>query len=89
MSYFRPPRKPARSIHDALVRDTSKRNECMPEEWLRSERQAVLQAAIAQASLLGLRPPSLDDVERAERLAVGHMDYAANRVSCIADAMAS
>lgn len=34
MSYFRPTREPARSIHDALVREASKRNKRMPEEWL-------------------------------------------------------
>ncbi len=88
-SYFRPTREPARSIHDALVREASKRNERMPEEWLQAERQAELQEAIAQASLLGLRPPSLVDVERAERLAVGHTDYAAKWARGIADAMAS
>lgn len=89
MSHFRPTREPARSIHDALVREASKRNKRMPEEWLQAERQAVLQEAIAQASLLGLRPPSLVDVERAERLAMGHTDYAAKFARGIADAMAS
>ncbi len=40
----------------------------MPEEWLQAERQALLQEAIAQASLLGLRP-GRSDVEGAERWA--------------------
>jgi hypothetical protein len=74
---FRPIREPARSIHDALLREASKRTSRTVDEWLTAERDAVLREAVFQAHRLGLHIPSLEEVERAERLAVGHTDYAA------------
>ncbi|MHC2876249.1 hypothetical protein [Ralstonia sp. 121560039-2] len=80
-------REPARSIYDALRREASKRNERTVEEWLAAERDAVLREAIFQAQKLGLKTPSLQDVEHAERLASGHTDYASKWAIGVAEAM--
>ncbi|NHH78048.1 hypothetical protein [Burkholderia gladioli] len=87
MSVFRPIREPARSIHDALLREGAKRKSRTVEEWLTAERAAVWKEAIAQAHKLQLRVPSIADVERAERLAHGHSHYAAKWAHGVADAM--
>ncbi|WP_244260505.1 hypothetical protein [Burkholderia gladioli] len=87
MSVFRPIREPARSIHDALLREGAKRKSRTVEEWLTAERAAVWKEAIAQAHKLQLRVPSIADVERAERLAHGHSNYAAKWAHGVADAM--
>ncbi|MDF0506627.1 hypothetical protein POK33_38395 [Burkholderia cenocepacia] len=87
MDKFRPVREPARSIHDALLREAAKRKVRTVEEWLTAERDAVLREAIFQAHKLRRRIPTLADVERAERLATGHTDYAAKWAIGVAEAM--
>ncbi|ODP35165.1 hypothetical protein A9762_12345 [Pandoraea sp. ISTKB] len=77
MDHLRPTREPARGIYDALLREASKRMGRSTEEWISAERDAVLREAIFQAQKLGRPAPSLDDVERAERAALGHSDYIA------------
>ena len=68
MDHFRPLREPARSIYDALVREASKRSERTVEEWLAAEPVAVLREASFQADKLGLKTPSMQDVERADEV---------------------
>jgi len=80
-------REPARSIYDALQREASKRNERTVEEWLAAEPDAVLREAIFQAHKLGLKPPSMQEVQHAERLASGHTDYASKWAIGVAEAM--
>ncbi|ANJ76241.1 hypothetical protein PQH03_28230 [Ralstonia insidiosa] len=87
MDHFRPLREPARSIYDALVREASKRSERTVEEWLAAEPVAVHREASFQADKLGLKRPSMQDVERAERLATGHTDYASKWAIGVAEAM--
>ncbi|MEK6290688.1 MAG: hypothetical protein V4793_04730 [Paraburkholderia tropica] len=87
MSVFRPIREPARSIHDALLREAAKRKTRTVEEWLAAERAVVWKEVIAQAQVLRLRAPSIADVERAERHAIGHTDYAAKWAHGVAQAM--
>ncbi|AEA65508.1 hypothetical protein ACS0X5_24885 [Burkholderia gladioli] len=89
MSVFRPMREPARSIHDALLREAAKRKNRTIDEWLAQERAAVWKEAIGQAQKLQLRAPSMADIERAERHAIGHTDYAAKWAHGVADAMST
>lgn len=89
MSLFRPIREPARSIHDALLREAAKRKNRTVEEWLSAGRAAVWKEAIAQAHKLQMRVPLIADVERAERHALGHTDYASKWAHGVADAMSA
>ncbi|KVV07501.1 hypothetical protein WK77_16255 [Burkholderia ubonensis] len=87
MDVFRPFREPARSIYDALILEGARRRERGTDEWLSAEREAVLREAIVQARRLGIRAPTMADVEREERLAVGHSDYAAKWARGVAQSM--
>lgn len=87
MDYFRPIREPARSIYDALTKEVGKRKDRTPADWIAAERDAVLREAIFQAQKLSLNSPSLAEVEQAERLAIGHSDYAAKWARGVAEAM--
>lgn len=74
---FRPRHDPSRAIYDALEEEALRRRERNVEEWIKAERQAVLDEAIRQADILGLKRPSIDDVKTAEQSAVGYADYGA------------
>lgn len=87
MDYFRPTREPARSIYDALVREAANRKGRTVEEWLSAERDAVLREAVVQAQKFGRKTPSLALVERAERAATGHTDYAAKWAYGVAESI--
>lgn len=89
MDHFRPTREPARSIYDALQREASKRRGRTVAEWLSAERDAVLREAIFQAQKHGRPCPSLQEIELAERAAVGHSDYAAKWAYGVAEVITS
>ncbi|WP_431229139.1 hypothetical protein [Burkholderia contaminans] len=84
---FRPIREPARSIYDALLREATLRKERSVAEWLAAERETVHRESARQAQRLGLRTPTIEEVEHAERLATGHSDYAAKWAQGMAQAM--
>ncbi|VVE52789.1 hypothetical protein [Pandoraea terrigena] len=89
MDHFRPTREPARSIYDTLLSEASKRKGRRTEDWISAERDAVLREAIFLAQKMGRRAPSLEDVERAERAAMGHSDYIAKWSYGVAAAITS
>lgn len=86
MNFFRPTSEPARSLFDALVRQMEARA-TNSGDWIHAERAAMLSAAQEYAHAHGLRAPTPDEVESAERSACGHSDYAAKWAYGVADAM--
>lgn len=84
---FRPHKDPAQGIYDAFVAEAANRRGRSVEEWILSERRAVLKAAADLAQRLGLRAPTLEEVERAERSAQGHTDYGAKWAYRVAETM--
>lgn len=46
------------------------------EGWIVRERQAMWHTVCVERAKLGLEPVALVEVERVERSAVGHIDYA-------------
>lgn len=77
MDCFRPHLEPARSIYDALVKESDKRKERTCDEWIQEERNVVYREAVKQAKLHNLRVPTMQEVEYAEGMACGHCDYVA------------
>jgi hypothetical protein len=57
------------------------------KEWMHAEQQAVLRAARTYAVHHGLRLPTIEDVIRADDLAMGHVDYAAKLAYAVAERM--
>ena len=74
---FEPTREPARTLYKAFQTEALKRRTRSVEEWVSSERLAVHSAAKAYARTHGLREPTLEEVARAERYAMGSIDYGA------------
>lgn len=73
---FQPREEPARSIYNAFQEEAAKRSGRALEEWLEAERNAVFNEAVRQAQkLVGLSPPTMEDVINAERYASGSVDY--------------
>ncbi|WP_432263502.1 hypothetical protein [Cupriavidus sp. TMH.W2] len=84
---FEPKREPARSIYNAFQNEAAKRKGRRVEEWMDAECDAVFRESVHQASKLGLRVPSRDEVVRAERYAMGSVDYGAKWAHGIVEAM--
>lgn len=76
IDHFRPRNDPARLIYDALVAESAKREGRSRAHWIMSERRAMLDAACDYANQHGLRAPTMKDIAEAERLGIGHTDYA-------------
>ena len=74
---LQPRREPARSIYEAFQAEAEKRPGRSFEEWQAAERDAVYREAAHQAQKLGLRCPTIDEVEAAARYASGSIDYGA------------
>lgn len=67
----------AEFIFDALVRKMQERSDRRVDAWVRAERMAVAVAANRWAEAHGMgRRVTVDDVERVETMAMGHVDYA-------------
>ena len=90
IDHFRPKKdSPARFIYDELMDEVAKRDK-NPDTWIENERKRVLSAASLCADAFeGLTAPRLDDVIRAENLALGHTDYASKWVYSLLDKMRS
>ncbi len=73
---FRPQHQPARAIYDAF-QEAAKDRKHSVEAWIKRERLAVWRAARDYAQQHGVRVPTLEQVEAAERQAYGHVDYGA------------
>lgn len=63
-------------FYDLLTKESEKRDQRGPTEWIEAERKAMWEAVNSQRESLGKEPLSLKDVERVEQRAVGHFDYA-------------
>lgn len=60
----------------ALSAEMDKRSKATGMDWVHEERYAITKAANDWARAHLLREVTVDDVERVEGLAVGHVDYA-------------
>jgi hypothetical protein len=63
-------------LETALRNEASKRTTKSTEAWILDERQTMLDAVNRERSRRGKTSLALTDVERVERQAVGHSDYA-------------
>lgn len=84
---FQPNVEPARSIYAAFQVEAKNRSGRSFEEWMAAELNAVHREAVSQAQALGLRAPSREEVESAERYAMGSADYGATWAYKVVDAM--
>lgn len=85
---WRPTSEPARTIYDVIRSEASKRSGRTVEQWLEAELKAVWSAARDYAQQNGLRVPTLDEIEAAERSACGHTDYGAQWAYAVARRLA-
>ena len=86
-SVFRPRHQPAQAIYDAFQAEATKRRSRSVDEWVAAEHQAVWKAACDAAEHLGLPPPTMEQVTRAETCARGHVDYGAKWAYGIVESM--
>lgn len=84
---FQPRAEPAKSIYEAFQLEAAERNGRSLEKWQTAERNVVHREAVIQAQKLGLRVPTMEDVEQAERHAFGSIDYGSKWVSGVVLAM--
>ena len=74
---FEPTREPARTLYLTFQEEARHRKGRSIEEWVKAERLAVWSAANLYAQRNGLQSPTLEQVEAAERYAMGSVDYGA------------
>ncbi|MBM5458738.1 hypothetical protein H8F21_14315 [Pseudomonas sp. P66] len=84
---FQPRTEPAKSIYGAFQAEAAMRAERSLDEWQAAERNAVHREAGIQAQKMGLRVPTMSEVERAERHAFGSIDYGSKWAHALAVAM--
>lgn len=84
---FQPRTEPAKSIYEAFQTEAAIRGGRSTEEWQLAERNAVHREATLQAQKLGLVAPTMAEVERAERHALGSIDYGSKWASSLASGM--
>lgn len=73
------------AIRAKLNAETERRGKRSVEAWILAERECVLREVNRQRGLLAYDPIGIADVERAERMAVGHSDYVAKYAHAAAD----
>lgn len=74
---LRPRHSPAKEIYDAFQQESEHRDDRDFNEWVRKEREAVWRAARDYAQQHNLTVPTMDEVEKMEISACGHVDYGA------------
>lgn len=84
---FQPRNEPALSIYNAFQDEAKKRKGRSVNEWVSAERNAVFREAVHQAQKLGLRVPTMGEIEAAERYAMGSADYGSKWAYGVVDAM--
>ncbi len=72
-------------IQSKLVAETALRDERSLEMWITAERACVWREVNRQRALLSRDPVDLAVVERAERTALGHIDYISKYAHAAAD----
>lgn len=73
------------AIRATLNAETMRREKRAVEAWIRAERECVLHEVNRHRALRAYDPVSVADVERAERLAIGHSDYISKFAHAAAD----
>ena len=73
------------TIRATLNAETARREKRSVEVWILAERECMLREVNRQRALRAYDPVSLGDVERAERLVVGHSDYISKYAHAAAD----
>lgn len=68
-------RECAEYIRHGLRGEIAKRHSSPGLSWIINERQCVTTCANEWAAMHGLSPITIDEVEKVENLAVGHIDY--------------
>lgn len=63
------------AIKTKLVAETELRSSRDTHAWILAERTCVLNEVNRQRYLLGYNRVTIDEIERVERMAVGHVDY--------------
>jgi hypothetical protein len=63
-------------LEELLAREAKHRSNKTSEQWILDERQAMCDAVNRLRSLHGKPVVTLAEIERVERSAVGHSDYA-------------
>ncbi len=86
---FEPVNEPARTLYLTFQEEAALRKGRPVEVWTRREVEVVFEKAQELAASMGLRAPSLEEVEALERYARGSVDYGAKWAHRIAEAMRS
>jgi hypothetical protein len=86
---FRPQFEPARAIYDAFQIEGRKRSGSGLNEWVCAERNAVWRSARDFAQQRGLSVPTIEQVEKEEVLAMGHVDYGSKWAVGVAELLVS
>jgi hypothetical protein len=71
------------AIFEVLSKETDERHRRTLDEWIARERICVWVEVNKLRDKLGLLPTTLAEVERIERLAIGHSDYV-HKYACAA-----
>jgi len=82
-----PRHEPARRFYLRLASEMTLRKSRPDLAWVTAEREAMWQEARDYAQQHGLQVPPLADIERAERMATGHVDYAAKFSLYVSEAL--
>ena len=85
--FFRPRQAPASVLYDAFLAEALHRKGRDVEEWIRLELEAVHRAACSYAADHGLKPPPMEEVAVAERIARGSADYGSKWAILVAEKM--
>ena len=85
--FFRPRQAPASVLYDAFQAEALHRKGRDVEEWIRLELEAVHRAAWSYAADHGLKPPPMEEVAVAERIARGSADYGSKWAILVAEKM--
>lgn len=84
---FRPRNEPARTIYDAFQKAAAVRSDVPIETWVMRERLTVWTAARDYAQQHGMRVPTIEEVQDAENVAMGHVDYGSKWAYGVTEAM--
>ena len=87
MDFFRPKVEPERTLYDVVLEESRQRKNREPKVWMQAEREVMLRTAVSCAIKLGLNSPTMGQVEIAERMATGHVDYLAKWAYGVMDFM--
>ena len=82
---FRPRTDPARTLYDAFRREAENRVGKTPGEWMQAEEQVMWSTSRDYAQQHGLTEPTMAEVLKSQRQAMGHVDYGAKWAYAVAE----